>query len=141
MSSAQFNFGSIPANGCPLSDLAYADTHLVNTDHSQLSTASAGMSYNWSGTKLSADLIAGSGLRTQNPGDCFNEGTVPSYAQVNLGVSHKFDLPYGGPIELSLDLVNLTDEVYLIRSGSGVGVFASAYGPRRSLFASVRKEF
>jgi len=141
VTSAQFNFGSTPANGCPLSDLDYAATHLVNTDHSQLSTASAGISYNWSGTKLKADLIAGSGLRTQNPGACFNESTVPSYAQINLGVSHEFDLPYGGPIELSLDLINLTDEVYLIRSGSGVGVFASAYGPRRSVFASVKKEF
>ncbi len=141
VSSAQFNFGGVAANGCPESDIVYADTHLVNTDHSQLSTASAGMSYNWSGTKLSADMIAGSGLRTMNPGDCFNEGTVPSYVQINLGVSHSFDLPSGGPIELGLQLVNLTDEVYLIRSQTGVGVFAPAYGPRRSVFASVRKEF
>jgi len=141
VTSAQFNFGSTPANGCPLSDLDFAATHLVNTDHSQLSTASAGVSYNWSSTKLSADLVAGSGLRTQNRGDCFNEGTVPSYVQINLGVAHTFDFPYAGPIELRLDLVNLTDEVYLIRSGSGVGVFASAYGPRRSIFTSVRKEF
>jgi outer membrane receptor protein involved in Fe transport len=141
VTSAQFNFTGAPGNGCPESDLVYADTHLVNTDHSQLMTASTGASYNWQGTRLSADMIAGSGLRTMNPGDCFNQGTVPSYEQVNLGVSHKFALAYGGPIELRLDVINLFDQVYLIRSQTGVGVFAPAYGPRRSVFVSVRKEF
>jgi hypothetical protein len=141
ISSAQFNFGSTPANGCPESDLQYADTHLVNTDHSERMIASAGISYLWLGTRYSTDVIAGSGLRTMNPGDCFNQGTVPSYEQVNLGVSHKFDVPYGGPIELRADIINVLDEVYLIRSQTGVGVFAPAYGPRRSFFVSIKKDF
>jgi hypothetical protein len=139
--SSQFNFGAAPANGCPESDLAYAASHLVNTDHSQRITASAGLSYLWQGTRYSADVIAGSGLRTQNPGDCFNEATVPSYEQVNLGISHKFDVPYGGPLEVRLDIINVLDQVYLIRSSSGVGVFASQYGPRRSFFVGLKKEF
>jgi outer membrane receptor protein involved in Fe transport len=133
ISSAQFNFTA--------ADLAYADSHLVNTDHSQLMTASAGMSYLWDGTRYSIDIVAGSGLRTQNPGDNFNEGTVPSYEQVNLGVSHRFADAPGGPIDLSLDVINVLDETYLLRSGSGVGVFASQYGPRRSVFMGLRKEF
>jgi outer membrane receptor protein involved in Fe transport len=86
-------------------------------------------------------MIAGSGLRTQNPGDCFNEGTVPSYEQFNLSVSHKFDVPYGGPIELRADLINVFDEVYVLRSQTGVGVFAPAYGPRRTIYVGVKKEF
>jgi outer membrane receptor protein involved in Fe transport len=133
ISSAQFNFTA--------ADLAYADSHLVNTDHSQLMTASAGMSYLRDGTRYSIDIIAGSGLRTQNPGDNFNEGTVPSYEQVNLGVSHRFENVPGGPIVVGLDVINVLDETYLLRSGSGVGVFASQYGPRRSVFMSLRKEF
>ena len=141
ITSAQFNFMSVPANGCPLSDLQYAATHLVNTDHSQRMTASAGLAYLWLGTRYSADVIAGTGLRTANPGDCYNEGTVPSYEQLNLGVSHKFDVPYGGPIEIRFDVINALDETYLIRSATGVGVFASQYGPRRSFFVGVRKEF
>jgi outer membrane receptor protein involved in Fe transport len=104
-------------------------------------TASAGMSYLWDGTRYSIDIVAGSGLRTQNPGDNFNEGTVPSYEQVNLGVSHRFADAPGGPIDLSLDVINVLDETYLLRSGSGVGVFASQYGPRRSVFMGLRKEF
>ena len=141
ITSAQFNFSDVPANGCPESDLQYAATHLVNTDHSQLMTASAGMSYLWLGTRYSVDVIAGSGLRTQNPGDCFNEGTVPSYEQVNLGVSHRFENVPGGAIVVSFNVINLLDETYLLRSGSGVGVFASQYGPRRSFFMGVSKEF
>ena len=141
ISSAQFNFSNMPMNGCPLDDLTYVQTHLVNTDHSQRMTASAGVAYLWLGTRYSADVIAGSGLRTQNPGDCYNQATVPSYEQLNLGVSHKFDLPYGGPFEVRFDVINVLDEVYLLRSQSGVGVFASQYGPRRSFYMGVRKEF
>ena len=141
ITSAQFNFSNVPANGCPESDLQYAATHLVNTDHSQLMTASAGMSYLWLGTRYSVDVIAGSGLRTQNYGDCFNQGTVPSYEQVNLGVSHRFENVPGGAIVVSFEVVNALDETYLLRSGSGVGVFASQYGPRRSFFMGLSKEF
>lgn len=36
---------------------------------------------------------------------------------------------------------NLFDEVYLSRSQTGIGVFAYQYGPRRSVFASMTKEF
>lgn len=130
--SSQFNFSA--------DDLAYISNHLVNTDHSQRMTASAGMSYLWQGTRYSIDVLAGTGLRTDDPGAPLS-GTVPSYEQVNLGVSHKFDLPYGGPLDVRFDIINVLDEVYLIRQGGGVGVFASQYGPRRSFFVGVRKEF
>jgi outer membrane receptor protein involved in Fe transport len=134
INSAQFNFSP--------SDLASADSMLVNTDHSQLYTASGGVAYNWYGTRFAVDMIAGSGLRTVNPGDTtFNGGTVPSYEQVNLTVSHRFETAPGGPITLRLSVVNLLDEIYLLRSQTGVGVFANQYGPRRSAFASITKEF
>ena len=133
ISSAEFNFSA--------SDLAYIATHPINTDHSQLMTASAGMSYLWKGTRCSVDIIAGTGLRTTTATGAPNEETTPSYEQVNLGVSHTFDLPYGGPLEIGFDVINALDEVYLIRGGGGVGVFAPAYGPRRTFFATVRKDF
>jgi hypothetical protein len=133
VSSAQFNFN--PAT------LAYIATHPIVTDHTQIVTASAGLSYLWLGTRYSVDLIAGTGVRTTTATGQRNEETVPSYEQINLGASHKFDAPYGGPLELRFDVINALDEVYLIRSQTGVGVFAPAYGPRRSFFMSVRKEF
>jgi outer membrane receptor protein involved in Fe transport len=131
--SAQFNFTP--------DDLAFADSRFVNTDHSQAKSESAGVAYLWHGTRFTIDMIAGSGLRTVPPNSLeFNGGTVPSYQQVNLGISHVFKTP-GGPITLRAALINLLDKVYLLRSMTGVGEFANQYGPRRSLFVGIKKEF
>ncbi len=132
INSGQFNF--------PQSHLDYAAINFVNTDHSQTVTASAGLSYLWIGTRYSIDILAGTGVRQPNTVDALG-GTVPSYEQVNLGVSHRFEDVPGGPITLRLDLINALDEVYVIRAGTGVGVFSTQYGPRRSLFAGIKKEF
>jgi outer membrane receptor protein involved in Fe transport len=133
ISSAQYNFSP--------EDLAYIESHAINTDHSQLMTASAGMSYLLDGTTYSVDIVAGTGVRTQEANNTIPNGsTVPSYEQVNFGVSHKFDAP-GGPIEIRADLINAFDEVYLIRQQSGIGVNAPQYGPRRTIFMGVRKFF
>ena len=132
--SARFNFSP--------GDLASAGSMLVNTDHSQLYTASGGAAYTWYGTRFALDMIAGFGLRSQPANDTqFNGETVPSYEQVNLSVTRRFDQAPGGPITLRLSVVNLLDEIYLLRSQTGVGVFANQYGPRRSVFASITKEF
>jgi hypothetical protein len=131
--SAQFNF--LP------SDLAASSAMFNNTDHSQFMTASAGVAYLWRGTRFSIDILAGTGVRTTPPGTTFNHGTVPSYEQVNLGISHRFESAPGGPITVRLAVINLLDENYLLRSQTGIGVFANQYGPRRSAFLGVTKEF
>jgi outer membrane receptor protein involved in Fe transport len=132
ITSSQFNFSP--------DDLAYIATHPIHTDHDQLMTASAGVSYLWQDTRFSLDLIAGSGLRADN-GVAPNGRSLPSYEQINLGVSHRFEGAPGGPIEVRFDVINLLDEIYQIRNGTGVGVGASQFGPRRTIFAGVRKEF
>lgn len=133
INSAQFNFTP--------QQLVSADSMFVNTDHSQLKTESAGMAYLWRGTRYSVDLVAGSGLRTVPANDFqYNGETVPSYQQVNLGISHVFAAP-GGPVTLRLAVVNLLDKVYLLRSMTGVGEFSNQYGPRRSVYVSLKKEF
>ena len=130
--SAQFNFSP--------SDLKSADGGLINTDHSQLKTESAGMTYLWRGTKFTADMVAGSGLRTASDGT-YNGGTVPSYEQVNLGISHVFPASWGGPVTVRLAIINLLDKIYLLRSMTGVGEFSNQYGPRRSIYVGLKKEF
>lgn len=132
VASQQFNFSP--------DDLTYIASHYIYTDHSQWVTASGGVAYTWLGTTFSADLIFGSGLR-QDAGDIPNGGTVSPYTQVNLSVSHRFEDVPGGPLELSLNLINVSDTIYEIRSGSGVGVFAPQYGPRRAIYAGIRKFF
>jgi outer membrane receptor protein involved in Fe transport len=70
-----------------------------------------------------------------------NISTVPAYAQVNVGVKRDFYLPNDPlPMTVRFDVVNLLDTVYLIRDGSGIGVFAPQYGPRRGFFLGLSKK-
>jgi outer membrane receptor protein involved in Fe transport len=129
--SSQFNFD--PA------DLAYIEGHYIPLDHDQTWSASAGASYLWRGTRVGWDLIYGSGLRAD--GATPNGRQLAPYAQVNLSLSHKFTNGPAGPIEVRFDVINLFDKVYEIRDGTGVGVGAPQFGPRRGFFAGVTKEF
>jgi hypothetical protein len=121
-------------------EFAYAATHYVYTDHAQTWTRSAGASYLLYGTRISAGLIYGSGLR-----DGFaNTGSVSPYGQVNLGLSHEFakgQISDLGPLTVRFDVVNILDHVYEIRDGSGIGVFAPQFGPRRGFFAGLSQKF
>jgi outer membrane cobalamin receptor len=129
--SSQFNFE--PA------DLAYIKNNFIYLDHDQRYTASAGASYLIYGVRVGGDLIYGSGLRKTT--DVPNGGELGPYTQVNFTVSKTFDGLPGGPIELRADLVNAFDVIYEIRDGTGVGVGAPQFGPRRGLFLGVRKSF
>jgi outer membrane receptor protein involved in Fe transport len=139
-----------------LTRFQYIATHWIYTDHTQLLTGSAGAIYQfcgrpasfnemwmwnswngWCGTRLSADMIYGSGLRA---GDA-NIDTVAPYAQFNAGIARDFLLPNDDkPLTVRFDVVNLLDTVYQIRSGSGIGVFAAQYGPRRGYFVGISKK-
>jgi outer membrane receptor protein involved in Fe transport len=113
---------------------AFAMTHYIPTDHSQTWTGSAGASYLWYGTRFSADMIYGSGLR-----DGFaNLGTVPAYTQLNLGLSHEFKWsPNYKPLTVRFDVVNALNSTYEIRDGTGIGVFAPQFGPSRGFFVGL----
>jgi outer membrane receptor protein involved in Fe transport len=122
-------------------DLAYIASHYIYTDHAQTLTASAGASYLWRGTRFSADFIYGSGLRADSPDGVPNGGHVPAYTQVNLGVSHDFNIiSPSKPTTLRFDVVNLFDSIYEIRDGSGIGVFAPQFGPRRGFYFGISQK-
>ena len=44
-------------------------------------------------------------------------------------------------MELRLDVINLLDEKYQIRNGTGVGVGAPQFGPRRTILAGLTQRF
>ena len=148
-------------NTTPLPDLGgltefqYLLSHFIYTDHNQFVTASAGALYkfcgrpatsaeafgddgfSWCGVTLSADAIYGSGLRN---GDA-NISTVPSYTQANIGIKREFFLPNDPkPMTIRFDIVNLFDQIYEIRDGTGIGVFAPQFGPRRGFFLGISKK-
>jgi outer membrane receptor protein involved in Fe transport len=131
--SSQFNFSQ--------DDLNYIATHYIDLDHEQHLTASAGASYLWEGTRFSADLLFGSGLRSTPDAGPPNGAHLPYYTQVNLGVSHKFDILGAGGITARVDVINAFDLKYEIRDGTGVGVGASQFGSRRGFFAGLSKSF
>ena len=160
------NVTPVPALG-DLTLRQYVDSHWIYTDHTQLATGSAGFWYqfcgrpayadesfwgpdlSWCGTRLTGDMIYGSGLRN----DIANLGTVQPYTQFNVGVAREFLLPDDPkPMTVRFDVVNLFDTIYQIRgiggstcpagnSTCGIGVFASQYGPRRGYFLGASKKF
>jgi outer membrane receptor protein involved in Fe transport len=137
--SSQFFFGP--------DELAYIHNHAIYTDHDQAWTISGGASFAFSDPlgqlRTSLDLIFGSGLR-RSPDDALepNGEKLPSYTQVNLGVAQ--DIESTGALSgatVRFDIVNLFDESYEIRDGTGVGVGAPQFGPRRAFYAGISKNF
>jgi len=135
--SAQFNFTQ--------PQLDYIATNYIHLDHEGRVSSSAGVSYLWQGTRVSVDGLFGTGLRqnlTLPNGYVIPNGDhTPSYLQVNFGVSHAFDLAGSGPLTVRFDVINVADKEYQIRSGSGVGVFAPQWGPRRGFFGGLSWKF
>lgn len=133
--TAQFNFAQ--------DDLDYIAGHSIHLDHEQRITASGGISYVRGHTRLSADLLLGTGLRTDlafaDGSSVPNGASLPGYLQVNVGVSHVFHLADAGTLTARLDVMNLTDRVYAIRDGTGVGAGAPQFGPRRGFFLGISK--
>jgi len=117
-------------------ELAYIASNYINTDHAQQWTGSAGASYLWQGTRFSASMVYGSGLRS----GFANTDHVAPYATANIGISREIKVPDGKPITVRFDVVNVFDTVYELRDGSGIGVFAPQYGMRRGYFVGISKK-
>jgi outer membrane receptor protein involved in Fe transport len=142
ITSAQFNFDP--------TELAYIANNYIHLDHEQQQTGSGGVSYLWHDTRFSADFLVGSGLRSSLPlpagettayggTDIPNGDHLPSYTQVNTGVSHLFTIPGAGTLSARFDVINIFDKEYQIRNGTGVGVGAPQFGPRRGFFFGLSK--
>jgi outer membrane receptor protein involved in Fe transport len=124
--------------------LAYLQGNYHYTDDMQRMTGSAGVSYMFvDTTKMTADMIYGSGLRA---GD-LSDGVVPNslhttpYAVINTGISHDFQWSSDHkPLTVRFDVVNLFDQIYELRDGSGIGVFAPQYGARRGFYAGLSQK-
>ena len=129
INSAQFNFSQ--------AELDYIANNWIHTDHDQAYTASAGVSNVWSGTRWSADVIYGSGLRK----DFANTGRLPSYTRINVGASREIRSSAFGVVQTRVAIVNLLDKVYELRDGSGIGVGAPQFGARRGVYVGLSKSF
>lgn len=127
--SSQYNFAS--------AELAYIASNYVYVDHDQRYTGSAGASYRWQGTLYSASAIYGSGLRA----GFANTGKLPPYTRVDFGAERDFDTTILGKLQGRVAVINVFDKVYEIRDGTGIGVGAPQFGPRRAFYAGLAKIF
>jgi len=127
--TGQFNFGA--------DELAYINNHWVNLDHDQRLTASAGVSYRYSGTTYTSDVLFGTGLRN----GFANTEHLPAYWQMNVGAARDFNLPTLGKFKTRLTVLNIFDRSYQLRDGTGIGVGAPQFAPRRTFLLSVSKPF
>ncbi len=120
-------------------DLAYIKNHYIYLDHDQTWTGSGGLAYHWRGgalrdTRLTADVVYGSGLRTDS--SVPNGGKLTGHAVINASIGHDFK---AAGVDVHVDVQNLLDHVYEIRNGGGVGVGAPSYGARRGVFVGISK--
>ncbi|MGB3748797.1 MAG: TonB-dependent receptor [Rhodanobacter sp.] len=130
--SSQYNFAP--------DDLAWVNQHWIFLDHDQKLTSSGGVSYALDGaTRLGANYLYGSGLRKD--GAVPNGATLPAYFQLNLNVAHDFVIGGFGPLHAQLALINALDRSYELRDGSGIGVGAPQFGPRRGVYLNLQKDF
>ncbi len=136
INSAQYNFSP--------EDLSYIGSYWIAADHDQGWTGSAGAAYIFNqgsdrATRVSADMLFGSGLRTSvvTP----NDTSLPAYATLNLSVTQKVPINGSKGTQIRLDAINVTDGVYELRTGEGVGVGAPQYGMRRAFFVTLAQKF
>jgi hypothetical protein len=120
--------------------LTYIQTHAIPLDHQGEFTASGGVSYDLTRDDLLyADVLFGSGLRSGN----VNQFQEPDYAPINLGYQHTFHVDNSDRdlIKFRVDLLNVLNQSYQIRNGTGIGVAAAQYGQRFGVFAGLSYEF
>ena len=115
----------------------YISHHYIYTDHAQIWTGSAGGSYIINGFKGSLSMIYGSGLRS----GFANTTHVSPYTQINSTITKQITDLFGSPTTIRFDVVNLLDRAYQLRNGTGIGVFAPQYGPRRGFFVGLQQNF
>jgi outer membrane receptor protein involved in Fe transport len=126
-------------------DYTYLLTHWHYTDDMQRMTGSTGASYRWQDTLFTTSLIYGSGLRAGSLEDPVpvppNSLHTTPYAVVNGGIAHDFHWsPDAKPLTVRFDIVNLFDQIYELRDGSGIGIFAPQYGARRGFYVGVSQK-
>jgi outer membrane receptor protein involved in Fe transport len=136
INSAQFNFDP--------QELTYIANNSIFTDHDQGWTASAGAAYVFNSgsdyaTRVSADMLFGSGLRTSlvTP----NDTSLPNYATLNLSLVQKIPITVSKGTQIRFDVLNVTDGSYQLRTGEGVGVGAPQYGMRRTFLVTLAQKF
>jgi outer membrane receptor protein involved in Fe transport len=120
--TGQFNF--------PGDELAYIDSHAIVLDHQPLYGVAAGSSWRVGAYSLAASGIYSSGLRA----GFADLEQLPTVVQIDVSAERSFRVPGLGLLTHRLSALNVLDRINLMRPAEGIGIFQSAYGPRRTLY-------
>jgi hypothetical protein len=123
--TGQFNFDP--------DELAYIDSHAIVIDHQPLKGAAAGVSWRAGAYAFAADGLYSSGLRS----GFADLEQLPTVVQIDMSVERSWHVPGLGELTNRIALLNALDRVNLIRPAEGIGIFQSAYGPRRTLYDTI----
>jgi outer membrane receptor protein involved in Fe transport len=127
-------------NEFPNNELAYVSGNSIQLDHQGKLTGSGGVAYTFfKNTRLYTDVLYGNGLRA----GFANLDKLPAYWTENVGVEYAWHLHSGviSQLKLRFDCLNVFDHVYEIRDGTGIGIAAPAYGPRRAFYGGLTAVF
>jgi outer membrane receptor protein involved in Fe transport len=127
-------------NEFPNNELSYLTTNVMQLDHQGRFTGSGGVSYDLlNNLRVHADFLYGSGLRAGFAN--FNE--LSPYCPVDLGIEYAWNMHAAGirQLKVRFDCLNVLDEPYELRNGTGVGIAAPAYGPRRAFYGGITANF
>lgn len=127
--TGQFNFDA--------AELTYIDSHAIVLDHQPLTGASAGASWRSGPWTIAADGLYSSGLRSG-----FADLTqLPQVVQADLSFERAWHTAGSTFFTQRVALLNVFDRVNFIRPALGLGIFQSAYGPRRTFYYTLTLHF
>jgi outer membrane receptor protein involved in Fe transport len=127
-------------NEFPNNELAYLQGESMQLDHQGRFTGSGGVSYEFiKNLSAHADFLYGSGLRA----GFANLEELRPYCPLNVGIEYIWNTHTMGirQLRLRFDCLNVLDETYELRNGTGVGIAAPAYGPRRGFYGGLTAAF
>jgi hypothetical protein len=127
--TGQFNFDP--------DELAYINAHAIVLDHQPLYGASAGASWHIGPYSVSAGGLYSSGLRA----GFADLEKLPIVKQVDLSGERSWRVAGVGTLTNRIAVLNVLDRINLIRPAEGIGIFQSAYGPRRTLYDTLTLHF
>ena len=127
--TGQFNFDA--------GELAYIDSRSIVLDHQPLTGASAGASWRAGRWSLAGSVLYSSGMRS----GFADLEQLPQVWQVDLSAERSWEVPGLGLLTQRLAVLNVLDRVNFIRPENGIGIFQSAYGPRRTLYYTLALHF
>jgi outer membrane receptor protein involved in Fe transport len=120
--------------------LAYLAANSIQLDHQGRYTGSGGAAYSLTkDTRLHTDILYGNGLRA----GFANLDKLPAYWEDNVGIEHvwHFNSKEIHELRIRFDCLNVFNTVAEIRNGTGVGIAAPAYAPRRGYYGGLTLVF